>query len=112
MLYQERYSSAYLSQAQSSLVQWGPDGKLRTILDTIVPLDSSGFHPVPWSVFVLGPPTVRFDPFDQVPPGIVGQAHRGFFRLSRRLRQVIGDQPVEVVVFVDGTYLFLGMVPR
>ena len=35
MLYQERYSSAYLSQAQSSLVQWGPDGKLRTILDTI-----------------------------------------------------------------------------
>ena len=36
MLYQERYSSAYLSQAQSSLVQWGLDGKLRTILDTIV----------------------------------------------------------------------------
>jgi hypothetical protein len=35
MLYQERYSSAYLSQAQSSLVQWGLDGKLRTILDTI-----------------------------------------------------------------------------
>ena len=36
MLYQERYSSAYLSQAQSSLVQWGLDGKLRTILDTII----------------------------------------------------------------------------
>ena len=36
MLYQERDSSAYLSQAQSSLVQWGLDGKLRTILDTIV----------------------------------------------------------------------------
>src|SRR5690554_514173 len=36
MLYQERYSSAYLSQAQSSLVQWGLDGKLRTILDTIL----------------------------------------------------------------------------
>ena len=35
MLYQERDSSAYLSQAQSSLVQWGLDGKLRTILDTI-----------------------------------------------------------------------------
>jgi hypothetical protein len=35
MGYQERYSSAYLSQAQSSLVQWGLDGKLRTILDTI-----------------------------------------------------------------------------
>ena len=38
MLYQERYSSAYLSQAQSSLVQWGLDGKLRTILDTIYKL--------------------------------------------------------------------------
>jgi len=35
MLYQERDSSAHLSQAQSSLVQWGLDGKLRTILDTI-----------------------------------------------------------------------------
>ena len=36
MLYQERDSSAHLSQAQSSLVQWGLDGKLRTILDTIM----------------------------------------------------------------------------
>lgn len=40
MLYQERYSSAYLSQAQSSLVQWGLDGKLRTILDTIKCLEA------------------------------------------------------------------------
>ncbi len=43
MLYQERYSSAYLSQAQSSLVQWGLDGKLRTILDTIIALLPLGY---------------------------------------------------------------------
>ena len=65
------------------------------------PLDGGGFHPVPRGVFVLGPAAVRFNPFEQVPPGVVDQAHHGFFRLSRRLRQVTGDQAVEVVVFVD-----------